>query len=188
MKKFVRLLIVGLLLVGLSGVVSAEEIRADKPIPVSFQVPEGYQVRVVDDLKAKDPTKNLIKYYEIDSASFGIDLRIYALGAIDLDKYPGAYAYDDLGAEEEKNETYDSRIWNSKYITLKNGHRAHIMMYYDENLPTKKEIHTIKVKVIHCGYEIRLWITHRDNKSFKYKPMTYEDKRLAYQILMSLDF
>ena len=43
MKKLVRLLIVGLVLVGLSGVGSAEEFRTDKPIPVSFQVPEGYR-------------------------------------------------------------------------------------------------------------------------------------------------
>ena len=42
MKNFGRLLIVVLVLVGLSGVVSAEEFRTDKPIPVSFQVPEGF--------------------------------------------------------------------------------------------------------------------------------------------------
>lgn len=58
MKNFGRLLIVVLVLVGLSGVVSAEEFRTDKPIPVSFQVPEGYKV-----VKGMDLNQDIEKEY-----------------------------------------------------------------------------------------------------------------------------
>ena len=184
MKKFVRLLIVGLVLVGLSGVGSAEEFRTDKPIPVSFQVPDEYNMIKAFTLEF-DEEKELVRNYHIGNSS--LHILVTPLGEETRkyysDYYSLYYTYDHYGPQREKRDLdyyYGSRLYrvgvDYKYVTLDTGHRASMRSSFSGD-----RYQSMVIEAAHRGFEIQLIID-------KEGPMTYEEKKLAYQILMSLDF
>ena len=183
MKNFGRLLIVVLVLVGLSGVVSAEEFRTDKPIPVSFQVPEGYKVVKGMDLN-QDIEKEYHQGYRIGDIVVSISVKPLEewVRKIHSDVDPLNYTYDHYGAEEEKRTVdifYKSKPesgCDTRFVTLNTGHRARLRTYFSDDT-----YQSIILEALHRGYTIEFSIR-------KTAPMTYEDKKLANQILMSLDF
>ena len=183
MKNFVRLLIVGLLLVGLSGVVSAEKFSFDKPIPVSFQVPDEYNMIKAFTLEF-DEEKELVRNYHIGNSS--LHILVTPLGEETRKYYSESYSlyytYDHYGARNEKMSVdifyeYKPRPgYDMKFVTLDMGHRAKLRTNFSSN-----DDQSIILEASHRGFEIELSI-------YKEGPMTYEEKKLAYQILMSLDF
>lgn len=189
MKNFVRLLIVALMLVGLSGVVSAEKFSFTKPIPVSFQVPEGYKLR---PLQWTESDNALNQWHAIENTSLVIYLDVEPLLEEDLDQYPGGYVFDDLSKGEEekivKQHTEYLPTGNSvNFITLKNGHRA-LMIAERWGLQFGSGNDVFTVMAGHSGYKITLKVKDQDAGKNPQIPISSDNKKLAYQILMSLDF
>ena len=182
MKLLFRMLLVVFLMIGLSGGVSAQEMKVSDPIPVSFQIPEGHEtVQISNGIWGKDSIYN---HYRIENTSFEtVILWIEPYKGPDEDIVSKKrYPLDYYGSRKEKSSIGAFYNWNPKlghdfrYVTLDKGHRAEFMTYFPDST-----YQVITVRVHHLGYTIKMAI--RSDKE-----MTYKEKELAYKILMSLDF
>ena len=188
MRLLFRMLLVGLVMVGLSGgMVSAGVVMVEKPFYVSFQIPEGHEATVVayfDFSKHYLGEESFSVEYELTNSSF--DSFVFKLTPLSEYQVRGdskaSYVFDHYRVNEErvsmknfygvmKNVGDDLR-----FITLNNGHRAKLFTYFSRDASQE-----IEAEVFHCGYRISLYFKTK-------RAMTEMEKKLANQILMSLDF
>ena len=165
----------GLLLIGLSGVVSARDITVTyENVTGKITLPEGFKVRY----DSYDSSWSAV-YYQKEGSPIEFSVVIVNILDPQIDDLVGKYPLDDADLRIKREVLYVGyNEKEKKLVALNNGHKAVVAPYRYIGMDVKDGI---SVSSYTMGKEIVV-------SGFSKEMISVEDKRIIYQVLMSLDF